>query len=70
MDAIYEATESFSVPWTPAEALQILTARLKSNGCKLQLEQNSITVHKGSDFFLRIWGARCCPGGAETFRSE
>ena len=56
MEAIYEATESFTVPWTPAEALQILTDHLKSNGCKPQSEQNRVTVHTGSNFFLRIWG--------------
>lgn len=56
MKAIYEATESFTVPWTPAEALQILTGHLKSNGCKPQAEQSRVTVHIGSNFFLRIWG--------------
>lgn len=56
METIYESRESFPVQMTPAAAIQVLIDNLKAEGYKPRTGGTSLTVHAGSNFFLRIWG--------------
>ena len=56
METIYESRESFSIQMAPASAIQVLIDRLKASSYKPSNVGLSVTVHTGSNFFLRIWG--------------
>jgi hypothetical protein len=56
METIYESRESFPVQMTPGAAIQVLIDNLKAEGYKPHADGSSLTVHTGSNFFLRIWG--------------
>lgn len=56
MGTIYKTRESFPVPLTSAEALQILVQNLKAEGYRPRHESNGVTVRTGSNFFVRMWG--------------
>ena len=56
METVYESRESFPTPMTPTAAIQVLENRFKDSGYKPSNDGRSVTVHTGSNFFLRIWG--------------
>ncbi|WP_247046026.1 hypothetical protein [Arthrobacter rhizosphaerae] len=56
MGTIYETRESFPVPLTSAEALQILVQNLKAEGYRPRHESIGVTVCTGWNFFVRMWG--------------